>query len=127
MTQIISYAPLSGQTLCSFDVTESEFVCKRCGIRIPTSLFPKGRPLVECANPAKPQPSDPPAAGDGLGDIVANALDSIGITKDRVQAIANRVGIRDCGCKSRQAAMNSFGQKYLGIGKPKVEKPIDSP
>ena len=58
-------------------------------------------------------------AKTGLGDYVANALDAVGITKDRVQAVASAVGIKDCGCKQRQQKLTEFGQKYLGIGVPK--------
>lgn len=50
----------------------------------------------------------------GLGDMVAAGLAAVGITKDRVQAVANKVGIKDCGCKKRQAALNRAGQ-YLGL------------
>ena len=42
----------------------------------------------------------------GLGDVVAKGLDAVGITKDRVQAVASRVGIGDCGCQKRQDALN---------------------
>lgn len=59
----------------------------------------------------------------GLGDIIAAKLESVGITKDRVQAVASKVGIRDCGCGKRQKMANDLGAKYLGIGK----KPIDAP
>jgi hypothetical protein len=65
---------------------------------------------------------EPPSPG--LGDMVAAGLDAVGITKDRVQAIASAVGIKDCGCKQRQQAMNEFGTKFLGL--PAGEKPIDS-
>lgn len=50
----------------------------------------------------------------GLGDIVASALSSVGITKDRVQKVASLVGIKDCGCKQRQEALNRLG-KTLGF------------
>lgn len=52
----------------------------------------------------------------GLGDIVAAAFASVGITKDRAQAVANAIGLDDCGCKERQEAMNEWGQRHLGIG-----------
>lgn len=54
----------------------------------------------------------------GLGDMVAAGLDAIGITKDRVQAVASAVSVKDCGCKQRQQKMNSWGAKHLGIGTP---------
>jgi hypothetical protein len=47
--------------------------------------------------------------------MVAAGLDAIGITKERVQAVASKVGIKDCGCKKRQEALNSLGRN-LGIG-----------
>ena len=55
-----------------------------------------------------------PTAAPGLGDMVAAGLAAVGITKERVQAVANKVGIKDCGCKKRQAALNRAGQ-YLGL------------
>jgi hypothetical protein len=59
----------------------------------------------------------------GLGDMVAAGLDAVGVTKDRVQAVASAVGIKDCGCKKRQQAMNDAGAKWLGLP---PGKPIDS-
>lgn len=59
-----------------------------------------------------------PRARPGLGDMVAAGLDAIGITKERVQAVASVVGIKDCGCQQRQQKMNSWGAKHLGIGTP---------
>lgn len=50
----------------------------------------------------------------GLGDMVADGLAAVGITKDRVQAVASKVGIKDCGCAKRQAALNRVGQA-LGL------------
>jgi hypothetical protein len=59
----------------------------------------------------------------GLGDRVADALKSIGITEDGVQAIASKVGISDCGCGRRKSALNELGAKFLGMP---PGKPIDS-
>lgn len=50
----------------------------------------------------------------GLGDMIASGLSAIGITKARAQAVANAVGIKDCGCGKRQAAANRLGT-YLGL------------
>lgn len=50
----------------------------------------------------------------GLGDMVANGLAAVGITKDRVQAVASAFGIEDCGCQQRQAALNKLGEQ-LGL------------
>ena len=55
-----------------------------------------------------------PKAGAGLGDIVAAGLSSVGITKERVQRVANAVGIKDCGCAKRQAALNRLSDRLLG-------------
>ena len=57
-----------------------------------------------------------PRARHGLGDMIAAGLDAIGITKSRVQALASKVGIKDCGCSKRQRIANELGAKYLGIG-----------
>lgn len=53
----------------------------------------------------------------GLGDMVASGLAAIGVTKERAQQAAARVGIKDCGCAQRQAALNSWGRR-LGVGGP---------
>jgi hypothetical protein len=53
----------------------------------------------------------------GLGDMIASTLGAVGITKQRVQALASRVGVKDCGCSKRQKAANELGRKYLGIGR----------
>jgi hypothetical protein len=55
-----------------------------------------------------------PWAKPGLGDMVATGLSAVGITKERVQAVASKVGIKDCGCAKRQAALNRLGEK-LGL------------
>ena len=54
---------------------------------------------------------------NGLGDIVARAFASVGITKDRAQAIAELAGFEDCGCAGRQERLNELGFK-VGIGSP---------
>ena len=53
----------------------------------------------------------------GLGDMVATGLAAVGITKERAQAVANAVGVKDCGCAGRQEALNRAGYA-LGIGTP---------
>lgn len=50
----------------------------------------------------------------GLGDRIASVLQRIGITKARAQNVAQAVGIKDCGCAKRQAALNRLGEK-LGL------------
>jgi hypothetical protein len=47
----------------------------------------------------------------GLGDMVAAGLSAIGITPERVSKVTGK----PCGCKERQAALNSLGRR-LGIG-----------
>ena len=44
-----------------------------------------------------------------LGDITERSLTSVGITKDRVQAVT---GKKDCGCRKRQEAMNAWGYRW---------------
>jgi hypothetical protein len=57
----------------------------------------------------------------GLGDMVASTLDAVGVTKDRVQAVASAVGISDCGCAKRQEFLNRVGRELLGVGKPPAD------
>jgi hypothetical protein len=47
----------------------------------------------------------------GLGDMVAAWLFAIGITKERVSALAGG----DCGCPKRQQQLNELGRR-VGIG-----------
>ena len=56
-----------------------------------------------------------PRAKSGLGDMVAAGLSAVGITKERAQAVATAVGVKDCGCKKRQVGLNQLGRKF-GIG-----------
>jgi hypothetical protein len=56
-----------------------------------------------------------PRAKSGLGDMVADGLAAVGITKERAQAVAAAVGVKDCGCKKRQERLNELGRR-LGIG-----------
>lgn len=56
-----------------------------------------------------------PGRRQGLGDMVAAGLSAIGVTKERAQAVANAVGVKDCGCAKRQAALNDLGRR-IGIG-----------
>jgi hypothetical protein len=58
----------------------------------------------------------------GLGDMVAAGLSAVGITKDRAQAVAQAVGLQDCGCAERQRRLNELGQK-LGIGSHEPTRP----
>lgn len=58
--------------------------------------------------------------GRGLGDMVAAGLAAVGVTKERVQAVASAVGISDCGCAQRQAALNRVGE---ALGLPPGQTP----
>jgi hypothetical protein len=46
----------------------------------------------------------------GLGDMVAAALEKVGVTKGRVRAV-----VGDCGCQKRQEKLNRWG-RWLGLG-----------
>lgn len=74
------------------------------------------RVVIDVSHPAYPR------TRPGLGDRVASVLSAAGITKERAQAVANAVGVNDCGCAGRQAALNRTGYR-LGIGTP---PPADS-
>lgn len=87
------------------DYEPSTHACRVCGVRY-------GK--VVAARVCEGEPPPP-----GLGDMIASTLDAVGITKERVQALASTVGIKECGCNQRQQAANEFGRKYLGIGVPK--------
>lgn len=52
-----------------------------------------------------------PRGKPGLGDMVAAGLSAIGITKERVSALAGG----DCGCAKRQQQLNELGRR-VGIG-----------
>lgn len=51
----------------------------------------------------------------GLGDMVAGALEAVGITHDRAAAVAAAAGWRDCGCSERREWLNRVGRAF-GIG-----------
>jgi hypothetical protein len=87
-----------------------EWTCALCGRPCPDQLKPH-RGACQCEL----------ATARGLGDMVADGLAAAGITKDRAQAVAAAVGIKDCGCKKRQDALNAAG-RWLGIGTPPPPK-----
>lgn len=86
-----------------FVTRDGGYVCGGCGAAIVVA-DPRRIVCESCASPRA-----------GLGDMVAAGLESVGITKERVAAVARRVGIRDCGCQARQAKLNAIG-KRLGVG-----------
>ena len=100
--------------LCLFACTDADSMhdctCSRCGRRVRVRRLPVN---TECA------------AAPGLGDRVASALDAVGITKERVSAVAAVVGIEDCGCAERQEWLNRVGHA-VGIGTPNPHKTADT-
>jgi hypothetical protein len=81
-----------------------DVTCEACGgLFRPTRPVMAGERVCRCRRSA------------GLGDIVAAGLDAVGITKERVQAVASAVGVKDCGCRKRQDKLNELGRKF-GIG-----------
>lgn len=89
------------RTPCVFKRTPKGFKCSACGRSVASRS--EKPPQAVCRAPR------------GLGDVVADGLAAVGITKERAQKAANAVGIKDCGCSKRQAALNELGRK-LGIG-----------
>ena len=96
----------AAKRLAPVDCLAGVCTCPRCGktMAVPKNFTGTGQHLC-----AVPEPV-------GLGDMVAAGLDAVGITKDRVQAVARRVGIKDCGCRKRHQRLNELGRK-LGIGR----------
>ena len=98
-------------TTCQFARRDDAWVCGVCGRAAKaTDVRP---PTAVCRGPR------------GLGDMVADGLSAVGITKERVQAVASAVGVKDCGCRGRQQKMNELGHKYLGL--PAGETTVDNP
>lgn len=87
---------------CQFEKHPSGWACAVCGRVLNTTL--EKPPMALCRGPR------------GLGDMVANGLAKVGITKARAQAVANAVGVKDCGCSKRQAKLNVIGREWLGVG-----------
>lgn len=86
---------------CLFARADSGWACTRCGRSV--RLVSEKPPIAVCK------------ATPGLGDMVAGGLASVGITKDRVSAVTERIGLGPCHCPERQAALNRLG-KRLGVG-----------
>jgi hypothetical protein len=79
------------------DIDPSSLRCRVCGACVSSPHVRRN-----CGTP-------PPSIG--LGDMVAAGLSAIGITKERVSALAGG----DCGCQKRQEALNELGRR-VGIG-----------
>ncbi len=75
-----------------------------------------GQPSPDQAKPHRGACQCPPGR-PGLGDMAAAGLAVVGITKERAQAVAQAVGLEDCGCVERQRQLNAIGYR-LGIGEP---------
>ena len=90
-------------TPCDFAQRPGGWGCTVCG-RVVRSTATKP-PTAVCRGPR------------GLGDLLADGLAAVGITKERAQAVASAVGIADCGCRGRQATLNAIGREWLGIGR----------
>lgn len=84
--------------LCIFaKVSDVAVRCARCGREIVTDERP-AKIAARCRS-------------RGLGDMVADGLAAVGITKERV---SKAIG-RPCGCGKRQEKFNELGRKF-GIG-----------
>ena len=79
------------------DIAPSALRCRVCGARVSAQHVRRN-----CGTP-------PPSVG--LGDMVAAGLSAVGITKERVSALAGG----DCGCSKRQQQLNEVGRR-VGIG-----------
>lgn len=89
----------SGVKQCSFEPADGGWKCVDCGRLVRSA---SARPPVAVCRPKT----------RGLGDMVADGLSAVGITKERVSAVVGK----DCGCSKRQAALNEWGRRHLGIG-----------
>jgi len=81
-----------------------EAIAKHLGCDMPEPLTAQ-----ELAAHPAPQMRRQPS---GLGDYVAAGLSAVGITPEKV---SKALGVKDCGCKQRQAKLNELGRR-LGIG-----------
>lgn len=87
----------AGLVHCLFLKSDEGWACSRCGRFV--RLQSAEPPTAACKAPK------------GLGDYVADGLERVGITKDRVSAVAGG----PCRCPERQTALNKLG-KIIGIG-----------
>lgn len=93
-----------------------ETIAAHLGIPTPEPLTAAERAVHPGrAFPARTEGSGPRRPSPGLGDMVAAGLSAVGITKERAAAVAAAVGVKDCGCAKRQAALNRLGER-LGFG-----------
>jgi hypothetical protein len=79
------------------DIDHASLRCRVCGAAVSAPHVRRN-----CGTPPPPP---------GLGDRVAAGLASIGITKERVEAVVGG----PCGCGERAAWLNEAGAKWLGL------------
>jgi hypothetical protein len=91
-------------------IDKSTLRCRACGATVSAPHV-----LRNCVTSSHPP---------GLGDLVAAGLASVGITKERVEALAGG----PCGCDERAAALNAAGAKWLGLPPGSTAPPdVDPP
>lgn len=71
-------------------IDRETLICRRCGVRAHLHSVKRN-----CRR--------------GLGDMLASFLAAFGVTKERMQFVT---GSKDCGCASRQAAINAWGYRW---------------
>jgi hypothetical protein len=86
---------------------------------LPPETAAVSRRLFELIEASRGKAASPP----GLGDLAAAGLAAVGITKKRVSRLLGG----GCGCSRRQAAMNSFGEKWLGLSPGSTAPPPVDP
>lgn len=87
---------------CDFSTS---LTCPTCGYRAKHE-----RTFRRCRPPAEPQPVM-------VGDLVASALESVGVTK----AVVSRVVGGDCGCQGRQNWLNEAGVKVQNAARQAIK------
>lgn len=78
------------------DIDPDTLRCRVCGARVSSAAVRRN-------------------CGTGLGDLVAAGLAAVGITHERAQAVAEAIGLDDCGCDQRREALNELGRR-IGLG-----------
>jgi hypothetical protein len=101
-------------TYCDFN--NPTLTCPTCGYvakRLPT--YRECRPV--------PEKVWRPVA---IGDLVERGLTAVGITKEWVESITRRAGVKSgCGCADRQKWMNEVGFKVQWWARRKLEQARD--
>jgi hypothetical protein len=82
--------------------------------------------LIDVDHPAYPRPKADDWKPVPIGDLVEKGLTAIGITKERVESITRRAGVKSgCGCADRQKWMNEVGFKVQWWARRKLEQARD--